>query len=370
MSTVAQDTSRIIEYHRDKWMMERLPFALILCLGGLALLVYGDPTPPRHGVILSLMAFAAFVAVFLTVSFSLHRLSRTTSSIGQTAFWIIAILAFIFLPARTSTGGVGRAFTSVFLGWLLLLLGVVWVVYVVGRHMAGSRATLRLEPAGIRMHAPGLEEFRIPWTEVQSVEKIDIASTSWWTVRSYLMIFHDVTAITISKDFYDRSLHVRSAFMRGPGWESVFIEKGPVVQMALHHDMFAIAPEAIRIPVEARWKAYRDQPSPLPQSGTVSHSQPIVYGRWSLPLTWWQTTKFVVPIAGMLAIAANVAGVWDTPSLRANRAEQAEALARHEAKRQAAVARKERDKRETEERMERQRRLDEIRRDLDRTFGR
>ena len=77
------------------------------------------------------------------------------------------------------------------------------------------------------------------------------------------------------------------------------------MQMVLHYMLFAIPPEQVRKPIEARWQAFRnDQPSSLPGARPIPQAREI-YGAWSIQGSLWQTIQFLVPLIGIIAILAD-----------------------------------------------------------------
>lgn len=73
--------------------------------------------------------------------------------------------------------------------------------------------------------------------------------------------------------------------------------------MAINSTEVAVVPEDYHVPMEARWKAFRDRPRPsVPQTGKKQPRPSIVYGRWSIDGTWWQAVKFLTPLVAMVAV--------------------------------------------------------------------
>jgi hypothetical protein len=63
--------------------------------------------------------------------------------------------------------------------------------------------------------------------------------------------------IVVSRDFYDREIHLDSLYRRGPGWSNVFVPRGEQVAIALHHHHLDTDPTALRAAVESFWRAER-----------------------------------------------------------------------------------------------------------------
>ena len=107
-----------------------------------------------------------------------------------------------------------------------------------------------------------MKEIVIPWREIKGVDTIDITWRHWMTRYPQDMTSRGVTVVLVSKPFYDAHIHIGSLFMRGPYWyETKFIPKGDLIQCALHSEIVSVEPRELREAVEARWRAFRDQPA-------------------------------------------------------------------------------------------------------------
>ena len=150
--------------------------------------------------------------------------------------------------------------------------------------------------------------------------------------------------LLLTKDFYDAHIHV-GFLRRGPSWSGVFIPKGQMVQMALHHEAVSADRDALRAAVEARWRAFRDasaaaahQPrsalgvlrgAQRPRATTVKAA-----GADPRKTTELQRIGIVALLIAIVAAATNLIGVWATPGQLAAREERRERRAQ-EAQREA-----------------------------------
>ena len=135
---------------------------------------------------------------------------------------------------------------------LALAVGAPCALYGLARWLK-PKPMLILSPAGLRLHFDFLKDIVIPWREVRGVDSIDISGGFHY---KYRFAASGVTVVLVSRDFYDRHIHVRSWFMRGPGWDYNFIPKGDMVQVALHHDWLSASAAELRTAVETRWRAF------------------------------------------------------------------------------------------------------------------
>jgi hypothetical protein len=75
-----------------------------------------------------------------------------------------------------------------------------------------------------------------------------------------------------------------------------------MMQVVLYPRTFSVAPEDIREPVEARWKAFRNEPPPARSDAKPIPEARQVYGTWSIDGSLWQAIKFLVPLIGIIAL--------------------------------------------------------------------
>jgi hypothetical protein len=131
-------------------------------------------------------------------------------------------------------------------------LGGAMTLYTAFRLIVPGKPRLLLSPAGLRIHFEWHKDIVIPWREVQGVDTADIQAR----FRGTPVLFAGVTVVLVSRAFYDRHIHERSWFLRGPGWDTWFIPKGDQVQVALHHEALPATAQELRTAVEARWRAF------------------------------------------------------------------------------------------------------------------
>ncbi|MGE0289210.1 MAG: hypothetical protein AB7I42_23630 [Bradyrhizobium sp.] len=111
---------------------------------------------------------------------------------------------------------------------------------------------LALSPAGLRLHIDFVKTVLIPWPAIHGVDTIDISGR----VAGKAAFLPDVTVVLVTRAFYDRHIHVNSWLLRGPGWDTSFIPKGDMVQVALQHEALPATAAELRAAVEARWHAF------------------------------------------------------------------------------------------------------------------
>ena len=320
MEPAAAEISRIVEYSRDQWTMARVPLALLFCLTGLAFVVYVEPRPPGAGVptVFGLLMASAVVVALATYALERMFQGRTMATrLLAAALVILAVMALLWnAPAGFFHPGRWTKLPTNLFGWMLVAGGIGWFTHALYRHLRPARPVLMLSPAGIAFHAAWLRDHFIPWHEVRGVEALETMPASGIPYR-----YQDLTVVVISREFYETYILPKRGFLMGPGrelvelllsrhhfggWDEVFWPKGSAMgssmQMVLHHELFSIPPKQVREPVEARWKAFRNErPSSLPVARSIPGSREI-YGAWSIDGSLWQAIQFLVPLIGIIAI--------------------------------------------------------------------
>jgi len=142
-----------------------------------------------------------------------------------------------------------------YVGWGLIAFGVGFAAWEFAKTTKKQKPLLVLSPQGIRMHLEGATEFDIPWSEVHGVDSVTVEGFRGAT-------FDNVPVILVTRDFYDRVIHVDSFLRRGPGWDQAFIPHGDMVQVALHPSILPVEAADLLAAVEARYRAFgRPEPA-------------------------------------------------------------------------------------------------------------
>lgn len=229
---------------------------------------------------------------------------------------------------------------------LCFMFGIAVIGYALWTRADPGKPYFTLSPAGIRYRIAGAKEFLIPWREIQGIETVDIEADYWsvrWSTHTLTrnsLTFHGVTVVLVPKQFYDSRIHVRSFFLRGPGWKANFIPKGEMVQVALHHEIVSVEPQPLHDAVKARWLAFRDQPAPpattvprVTAAGRIvaaaTRARPasdvVVMGESPKSMPKWEAVKIIVLLIGIAAAASNLAGYWELPTNSEERERRAKA---------------------------------------------
>ena len=314
MDQSVADVSRTIEYSTDKWLIDRVPWALWCCVAGLAIAIHAE----SRGI-----NGAAVAVVYLALLGLAGAGFALTTLIGRSGIsffvelpihlLIFIVVAFVIAVVVAALGGsLGNVKvpyygslrwsslvnppTSVF-GWMLFYLGLGWTAYAYFRRIYPARPIVMLSRAGIMFHRPWLPNLLIPWQDVHGVGPMHLSDTGGAGATN-----PNVAVVVVRKEFYDLYIAPKRSFFEPPGTEFMFRSKGELMQMALNSTEVAVGADDYRIPIEARWKAFRDQPESSVPIVDGRPGESIVYGRWSRDGSWWQAVKFLAPLAAMLAV--------------------------------------------------------------------
>jgi hypothetical protein len=213
-----------------------------------------------------------------------------------------------------------------------IVVGIGIVVLSLWRRFNRGKPVYVLSPTGVHYRGPGMKDIVIPWHEIKGVDTIDITWWHWLAYRSQQLTSRGVIVVLVSKPFYDAHIHIGSLFWRGPYWyETKFIPKGDLVQCALHSDTVSVAPRELREAVEARWRAFRDQPAPARPTGSsvpsvtagwrsklrrratlLTEPRIVAAGDKPRPISLWQAVKIALPLIGIVVAGSNLLGLWST----------------------------------------------------------
>ena len=216
-------------------------------------------------------------------------------------------------------------------GYVLLAAGIGLSAFALWRRQNPGKPLFWLSPMGVHYRIAWVKTILVPWHEVKGIDTIAITTWNGSFRRPGTMTFHGVTVILVTQPFYDAHIHIGSLFLRGPGWGNIFIPKGPLVQMALHHEAASTDPGALRAAVEARWRAFRDEPVPAVRSaisvisGAGRRRASGIVAAGENPrrvLSHWEKVKILVPAIGIAVVLSNILGLWATSGQIAAREER------------------------------------------------
>jgi hypothetical protein len=156
--------------------------------------------------------------------------------------------------------------------WVIAIAGLAWGAFeLIGRTIVPGKPLLLLTPEGITLRTVG--EVFIPWDEIHGVDSTDLKT---WPGRTapFPVTFDNLTVVQISRDFYDRSIIPCATPLPSSAWDHTFLLKGSSVQVAFHHDVLPVEPDALRREIAARWYAFRkSQPAAASPIGEVRNVQ-------------------------------------------------------------------------------------------------
>lgn len=308
MTDPASDVTATVEYSTDKWFIDRVPWALWTCVAGLLVVLHVDDRG-GHAAILAAVYLAllgiAFAGWALTTLIGKSGVSFVVDfPIDILIFSLVAlIIAAIAGSVGDTAGVIGRMKWSMLVkppeavfGWMLIYLGMGWTAFAVFRHRRPARPMLSLTPAGVSFHKSWLRDLLIPWQDIHGVGPVELGGIPATNPK--------IIVVVVSQSFYEQHIAPKRSFFEPPGTDYMFRPKGEMMQMALSSAEVSVGPDDYRLPIEARWKAFREQPrSASPSDGAPART--IVLGRWSIDGSLWQAIPFLAPLLGMIAVVLN-----------------------------------------------------------------
>lgn len=314
MNEPALDVLPRVEYSLDKWAMDRLPWGVWGCLGGLAVILNADGGGKSDAalafVYLALLglAFAGWAATTM--------IERSALSFWMVLPAVLLITIFVVLLITLVAGKTGGQFSTgrlwwsrlvdppiTVFGWMLLYLGCGWIAYTLLRHVYPPRPVIMLSSRGVAFHRPWLKDLLIPWHEIHRVGHLELPNTA-----GPPSVYPRAIVVVVTQGFYERNIAPKRSILSPPGSDLMFRPSGEMMQMVLSSPELVVAPENIRRPIEVRWKKYRELPHPTPPPEVRQDPPHIVYGRWAFDGSLWQSIRFLAPLVGLVILAAT--SIW------------------------------------------------------------
>ncbi len=308
------DVSSLVAYRRDKWLLDRVPWAMWFCVAGLAVVLHaGDRR--TNGATLAFVYLALLGLTFAGWA-AATLIARSASFVVALILGvaIIALIAVVIVLVVGTVGSIwpyGRLLWSGMIkppphvfGWMLIYLGCGYIAYALFRHHYPERPIVQLSPSGVSFNRPWLRDLFIPWQDIQAVGHLDI-SRSGGPPSTH----PDAIVVVVSNNFYVRNIAPKLSFLAPPGSKLMFQPKGATMQVVLTSPELVVAPADFLAPIEARWRAFRDRPVSAPQAGEPP-GKPIALGVWSFDGSWWQIIRFLAPLvaaAGVVLHASSAA---------------------------------------------------------------
>lgn len=127
---------------------------------------------------------------------------------------------------------------------------------------SGARKTLvDIDERGVffnlRKDQPPLH---IPWGDVRGVERKSYVRF----VGKWIAIAIREPSVVVSREFYERKIHIDSLWQRGPFWHLTFVadDERAVMHIVLRHNWFGLPKRYLFDALVTRWKAFGSTPSP------------------------------------------------------------------------------------------------------------
>jgi hypothetical protein len=316
MGDQGADVSSLVEYRRGKWLLDRVPWAMWFCVAGLAVVLHAGDRRTNGAtlafVYLALLglAFAGWAATTLIA----RSASLPVALILGVA--IISLITVVIVLAVGTVGGIwpyGRLLWSGMIkpppnvfGWMLIYLGCGYIAYALLRHHYPERPIVQLSPPGVSFNRPWLRDLFIPWQEIEAVGHLEVPRPG-----GPPSTHPNAIVVVVSNNFYVRNIAPKRSFLAPPGSELMFQPKGGAMQVVLTSPELVVAPGDFLAPIEARWKAFRDRPVSVPQTGEPSQKR-IALGTWAFDGSWWQIIRFLAPLVAAAGVALHASGFGPT----------------------------------------------------------
>ncbi|MCV3243287.1 hypothetical protein [Mesorhizobium sp. ZC-5] len=153
------------------------------------------------------------------------------------------------------------------LGLIAVVGSLVYLGRALRRRGSPGIPVLELSSRGILYRLGRTGEFRIPWTEVHSLRRVDITVSKGPDL-------HNVPAVLMSRQFFDANVPIKSWWARGPLWRDYFIPDGDWVQFAIHHDILSVTAEDLWNEIETRWRVFGGHADTAePQTGKIPETR-------------------------------------------------------------------------------------------------
>jgi hypothetical protein len=308
------DVYRTVEYGLERYWINRIPLALLGCAASLFMIAM-DPGPPGLLPLLLIGALLAFGAIYgiCSVAFA-HAFDSDLKPVRSVAFVLTVALGavvFFITPSRYHRTSIyDPGFQT--MGWMFVIFSLGYIAIAILKQVRPGAPVLKLVPTGLVFNYPWLKDLRIPWYEVEHVGLLEHILPGGIVSR-----FPNNPVIAVSQEFYERNILPRRSFLSGNHWTGFFQPKGAQVQILLPWPWFSTPMEEVSAAVDARWKAFREQPDAQAPPTTAP---PLRASAWSLAaLTRWRKVAFGVPAAGLILMLVHFAGVWDTAFLKTAR---------------------------------------------------
>lgn len=306
--------------------MNRVPWALLGLAAGLFMIAM-DPGPPGLAPLIMLGVLCVVGAAAAISTFAMnHALDQLTPvwTAGFVLALALGVVVFFVVPSRYHrSSALDLSFGT--MGWMFVLFSLGFIAFALFRHVRPAQPMVTLSPAGLSFNLPWLKNLLIPWAEVEHVGTLEHIWPSGVVIRHT-----NNPVIVVSQDFHERHILPRRSFLSGNLWSGMFQSrearkgasqresKAAQMQILLPWPWFSIEMNDMLAPVDARWKAFREPPQDAPPPAAPGPA--LRYGVWSAKAqTPWRMALFAVPFAGVLALLAHFAGVWDTVFLQSAR---------------------------------------------------
>lgn len=210
----------------------------------------------------------------------------------STAIGLLLLSVFVIVLSR---GGSNYA-EALSLGLPMFAGSLAYIGYAFHRRSNPKKPIVELSFDGILYR-----DFHIPWHEIQGLGLIDINVRKGAKLRN-------VTVASVSQDFFDANVPIKSWWKRGPGWRYHFIPMDDTVQIAFHHEVLSVSAEELWNEIETRWRVLSSHPNAPILSIPWAPKTPKWFGGWTPPPAVKRAG-----VAGLAVLALPAIYFWHWP---------------------------------------------------------
>lgn len=313
MDATNTDVYRTVEFGLERYWINRIPLALLGCAAGLFMIAM-DPGPPGLLPLLLLGVLLTFGALYgiCSVAFA-HAFDSELKPVRSVALVLtiaVGAVVFFIMPSRHKRPSI-MDYDPFFhtMGWIFVIFSLGYIAIAILKQVRPGTPVLKLVPTGLVFNYSWLKDLRIPWYEVEHVGLLEHILPGGIVSR-----FPNNPVVVVSREFYERHILPRRTFLSGNHWTGLFQPKGTQMQILLPWPWFALPMTEVSAAVDARWKAFREQPDAQAPPATAP---PLRASAWSpAALTRWRKVAFGLPAASLLIMLAHFAGGWDIAFLK------------------------------------------------------
>jgi hypothetical protein len=132
---------------------------------------------------------------------------------------------------------------------------IIGVYLLISRFLHRGRTVVAIDADGLTYDpVKSREPIHLPWAEVIAIERISIVRF----VGKWAQVYIRQPCLVVSRDYYDRAIHIDSLWQRGPAWHVMFIrdDAAGVVRVLVPGDWFDWPKRHLFEALALRWQRF------------------------------------------------------------------------------------------------------------------